>query len=206
MTTAASQSKRTSRHDFETIARWIKQNAHVLDLGCGDGSLLRHLRRVRGATGYGVEIDDNKVLASLKNGTNVLQADLEAGLSGFDNDSFDYVILSLTLQAVRHTERIVGEMLRVGREAIVTFPNFGYWRHRVQVMLGRTPVSRELPYQWYDTPNIHVLTIDDFEIFCAGHGMRIRERAVLDEAGKEVKLMPNLLGALAVYRFDKWSG
>jgi len=206
MNSAAPQSKRTSRHDFETIARWIKDGAHVLDLGCGDGSLLRHLGKVRHASGYGIEIDDNKVLASLKNGINVLQADLEAGLSGFDNESFDYVILSLTLQAVRHTERIVGEMLRVGREAIVTFPNFGYWRHRLQVMTGQVPVSRELPYQWYDTPNIHVLTIDDFEIFCAGHGMRILERVVLDEAGAEVKLLPNLLGALAVYRFDKWSG
>ncbi|MGD8788353.1 MAG: methionine biosynthesis protein MetW [Burkholderiales bacterium] len=205
MTTAAPLPKRTGRRDFETIARWIRDGAHVLDLGCGDGSLLRHLHRVRHASGYGIEIDDNKVLASLKNGINVLQADLEAGLSGFDNESFDYVILSLTLQAVRHTERIVGEMLRVGREGIVTFPNFGYWRHRLQVMLGRTPVSRELPYQWYDTPNIHVLTIDDFEIFCAGHGMRIRERVVLNEAGKEVKLMPNLFGALAVYRFDKSS-
>lgn len=198
--------RRTGRRDFETIAGWIGQGAHVLDLGCGDGSLLRHLQQVRKATGYGIEIDDAKVLASLNNGINVLQADLEAGLSGFDDESFDYVILSLTLQAVRHTERIVQEMLRVGREAIVTFPNFGYWRHRVQVFMGRVPVSRELPYQWYDTPNIHVLTIDDFEIFCAGHGMRIRERIVLNEAGEQVKVLPNLLGALAVYRFDKWSG
>jgi len=206
MNTPARQTKRTGRRDFETIAGWISEGAHVLDLGCGDGSLLRHLNKVRRASGYGIEIDDNKVLASLKNGVNVLQADLEAGLSGFDNDSFDYVILSLTLQAVQHTERIVKEMLRVGREGIVTFPNFGYWRHRVHVLMGRVPVSRELPYQWYDTPNIHVLTIDDFEIFCAGHGMRIRERIVLDEAGDQVRFMPNLLGALAVYRFDKWSG
>ena len=206
MSTLAGYSKRTDRRDFETIAGWIGDGARVLDLGCGDGSLLRHLQQVRQASGYGIEIDDNKVLASMKNGVNVLQADLEAGLSGFDNDSFDYVILSLTLQAVRHTERIVKEMLRVGREGIVTFPNFGYWRHRVHVLMGRVPVSRELPYQWYDTPNIHVLTIDDFEIFCAGHGMRIRERIVLDEAGDEVKLFPNLLGALAVYRFDKYSG
>lgn len=194
---------RASRRDFETIAGWIKPGAHVLDLGCGDGSLLRHLRQARNVTGYGIEIDDAKVLASTKNGVNVIQSDLEAGLSGFDSDSFDYVILSLTLQAVRHTERIVTEMLRVGREAIVTFPNFGYWRHRVHVFMGRMPISRELPYPWYDTPNIHVLTIEDFEIFCAGHSMRIRERVVLDEAGDEVKLLPNLLGALAVYRFDK---
>ncbi len=206
MSAGVQRPKRAPRRDFETIAGWIRDGAHVLDLGCGDGSLLRHLRQVRRASGYGIEIGDDKVLASLKNGVNVLQADLEAGLSGFDNESFDYVILSLTLQAVRHTERIVGEMLRVGREGIVTFPNFGYWRHRLNVMMGRVPVSRELPYQWYDTPNIHVLTIDDFEIFCAGHGMRIRERVVLDEAGAEVKLLPNLLGALAVYRFDKWSG
>ena len=206
MSTVARHSRRTQRRDFETIAGWIRNGAHVLDLGCGDGSLLRHLLQVRNATGYGIEIDDIKVLASLRNGVNVLQADLEAGLSGFDDESFDYVILSLTLQAVRHTERIVREMLRVGREAIVTFPNFGYWRHRVQVISGRVPVSRELPYQWYDTPNIHVLTIEDFEIFCAGHGMRILERIVLNEAGEPVKLLPNLMGALAVYRFDKWSG
>jgi methionine biosynthesis protein MetW len=198
--------QQTGRRDFETIAGWIANGARVLDLGCADGSLLRHLQEVRRASGYGIEIDDDKVLASLKNGVNVLQANLEAGLSGFDDDSFDYVILSLTLQAVRHTERIVKEMLRVGREGIVTFPNFGYWRHRFHVLMGRVPVSRELPYQWYDTPNIHVLTIEDFEIFCAGHGVRIRERIVLNEAGEQVRLLPNLLGALAVYRFDKWSG
>lgn len=189
------------RPDFEAIAKWIKPNSSVLDLGCGDGSLLRYLYERRDAKGYGIEIDDAKVLACVKNGVNVLQADLESGLSGFESNSFDYVVLSLTLQAVRHTERIVREMLRVGREGIVTFPNFGYWRHRLQVLGGHMPVSRDLPFQWYDTPNVHLATIADFEIFCAGHGIRILERIVMD-GGREVHLLPNLLGALAVYRFD----
>ena len=193
------------RRDFEAIGRWIKPGARVLDLGCGDGSLLRYLRETRGAHGYGIEIDDAKVLASVRNGVNVLQADLESGLSGFDTDSFDHVVLSLTLQAVRHTERIVREMVRVGREGIVTFPNFGYWRHRMQIFMGRMPVSKELPYQWYDTPNIHLFTIDDFEIFCAGHSVRILERVVLAEYGLEVRFAPNLLGAIAVYRFDNFA-
>jgi methionine biosynthesis protein MetW len=201
-TTYAPSAKLARRADFEAIARSVRPGAHVLDLGCGDGSLLRYLKQTRGTSGYGIEIDDAKVLACVKQGVNVLQADLESGLFGFDSDQFDYVILSLTLQAVRHTERIVKEMLRVGREGIVTFPNFGYWRHRLQVFLGHMPVSRELPYQWYDTPNIHLFTIDDFEIFCAGHGIRILERRILDE-GREVKFLPNLLGALAVYRFDE---
>ncbi len=194
-------SKLTRRADFEAIARWVRPRGHVLDLGCGDGSLLRYLKHTRGVTGYGIEIDDAKVVACVRNGVNVLQADLESGLSGFESNQFDYVILSLTLQAVRHTERIVREMLRVGREGIVTFPNFGYWRHRMQVFMGRMPVSRELPYQWYDTPNIHLFTLDDFEEFCAGHGIRILERRVLED-GREARFLPNLLGALAVYRFD----
>ena len=197
--------KLTRRADFEAIARWVRPGAHVLDMGCGDGSLLRYLKETRGATGYGIEIDDAKVVACVSNRVNVLQADLESGLSGFESDQFDYVILSLTLQAVRHTEHIVKEMLRVGREGIVTFPNFGYWRHRMQVLRGRMPVSRELPYEWYDTPNIHLFTLDDFEDFCAGHGIRIRERRVLED-GREVQLLPNLLGALAVYRFDDSDG
>jgi methionine biosynthesis protein MetW len=189
------------RSDFEAIARWVRPGAHVLDLGCGDGSLLRYLKDTRNATGYGIEIDDEKVLACVKNGMNVLQADLESGLSGFESGQFDYVILSLTLQAVRHTERLVKEMLRVGREGIVSFPNFGYWRHRLQVLSGRMPVSKELPYQWYDTPNVHLFTLTDFESFCAGHGIRIIERRILED-GREVSVLPNLLGALAVYRFD----
>lgn len=192
------------RPEFDAIAAWIEPGAQVLDLGCGDGSLLRYLKDARGAMGYGIDIDDANVLASVRNRVNVLQSDLESGLAGFESGSFDYVILSQTLQAVRHTEQIIGEMLRVGRQAIVTFPNFGYWRHRLQVLTGRMPVSPTLPYQWYDTPNVHLFTLRDFESFCAGHGIRILERVVMDQ-GRVVSAAPNLLGSLAVYRFDRGS-
>jgi methionine biosynthesis protein MetW len=190
------------RSDFDAIAQWIRPRARVLDLGCGDGSLLRYLKEKREASGYGVEIDDAKLLACVKNNVNVLQGDLESGLSGFVTGSFDYVILSQTLQAVRQTERIINEMLRVGREGIVTFPNFGYWRHRLQVFGGHMPSSPELPFQWYNTPNVHLFTIDDFETFCAQYGIRILERAVMHR-GRMVSVLPNVLGSLAVYRFDK---
>jgi methionine biosynthesis protein MetW len=192
----------SGRPEFDAIAAWIEHGAQVLDLGCGDGSLLRYLREGRRAMGYGIEIDDANILASVRNGVNVLQSNLESGLAGFESGSFDYVILSQTLQAVRHTEQIIGEMLRVGRQAIVTFPNFGYWGHRLQVLRGRMPVSPTLPYQWYDTPNVHLFTIRDFETFCADHGIRILERVVMDQ-GRVVSILPNLLGSLAVYRFDR---
>jgi methionine biosynthesis protein MetW len=190
----------TQRADFSTIAGWIAPQARVLDLGCGDGSLLAHLRESRGVAGYGIEIDDAGVLASIGNGVNVLQSDLESGLAGFDDRSFDSVILSQTLQAMRHTEEIVLEMLRVGREAIVTFPNFGHWTHRLQIMRGRMPVSDSLPYQWYDTPNIHLCTVADFDAFLAERGCVVLERVVLHET-RRVLFAPNLLGSLAIYRF-----
>jgi methionine biosynthesis protein MetW len=191
----------SGRPDFDAIADWVAPGARVLDLGCGDGSLLRFLRETRGATGYGIEIDDANVIASVRHGVNVIQIDLESGLSGFESNSFDYVVLSQTLQAVRHTERIIKEMLRVGREGIVAFPNFGYWRHRLQVLAGHMPVSKNLPYQWYDTPNVHLFTIADFEDFCASHGVRVLERKVINE-GQPVSLLPKLLGSLAVYRLN----
>lgn len=192
----------TSRPDFAYIAQWVEPGAKVLDLGCGDGSLLRYLKETRRAHGYGVEIDFDSLIASVQNGINVVQNDLETGLAMFESGSFDCVILSQTLQAMKHTEDIVREMLRVGREGIVSFPNFGYWRHRLQVLTGHMPLSGELPYQWFDTPNVHLCTIHDFDRFCVDHGVRVIERAVLT-AGQPVSFAPNLMGALAVYRFDR---
>ena len=190
------------RPDFEAIARWVKPGSTALDLGCGDGLLLKYLRQTKGVRGYGVEIDDASVLACVKNGVNVIQSDLERGLAGFDAGSFDYVILSQTLQAVRHTEEIVVEILRVGRQGIVTFPNFGHWSQRLQIFFaGRMPVSDVLPYQWYNTPNLHLFTIADFENFCGAHSIRILERLALHR-DQPVKFMPNLRGTLAVFRFE----
>ena len=190
------------RQDFAIIADWVKLGAKVLDLGCGDGSLLAFLRGALEVRGYGVEKDDTNILACMGNGIDVIQMDLEAGLSGFEAQSFDTVILSQTLQAVQNTEEIVHEMLRVGREAIVTFPNFGYWHHRLQLIGGRMPVSENLPYQWYDTPNVHLCTINDFENFCGKHNIRISERRVLTD-GRAVKFLPNLMGSLAMYRVQR---
>jgi len=200
--TGSEQDVLSGRSDFQAIAAWVRSNSTVLDLGCGDGLLLKYLRRTRNAKGYGVDIADDNVLACVKNGVNVIQSDLERGLAGFDAGSFDCVILSQTLQAVLHTEEIVLEMLRVGREAIVSFPNFGRWDLRLQVALGRMPMSAELPYQWYNTPNVHLFTIADFESFCADHAIRVLERVVLHR-GRPVAAFANFFGSLAVYRVEK---
>jgi len=190
------------RADLDAIAAWVPPRASVLDLGCGEGLLLKYLKQSREVRGYGIEISDANVLACVKNGVNVIQSDLEAGLAGFDAGSFDYVILSQTLQAMRHTEEIIMEMLRVGRQGIVSFPNFGYWPQRLQIMLGRMPVSDVLPYLWYNTPNVHLCTLADFEDFCATHGVRILERIAMQD-GRRVRVAPNLRGSVAVYRFEK---
>lgn len=200
--TDADRALLASRPDLAAIVQWVAPGARVLDLGCGDGALLDYLWKERQAHGYGVEIDDAKVVACVANDVNVLQMNLEGGLSLFGDQSFDCVILSQTLQAVRHTEDILREMLRVGREAIVSFPNFGHWSARMQVALGgHMPVSGSLPFQWYDTPNVHLCTITDFEDLARRLGVRIRERVVMHE-GRPVSLLPNLLGSLAVYRMS----
>lgn len=191
-----------SRPDFAAIAAWIPQSSSVLDLGCGDGSLLRYLRETREVRGYGVEISDANIAACIANNVNVIQNDLESGLADFEDVSFDFVILSQTLQATRHTEALMNEIVRVGREGIVSFPNFGYWKNRLQVLLGNMPVSKELPYQWYDTPNVHLCTLDDFEILCTHLQIRILGRHVMS-GGNDVQIMPNLRGSTAVYRFKR---
>lgn len=192
------------RPDFALITNWVQTKAKVLDLGCGDGTLLTHLHETLETTGYGIEKDDANWLAALKNGVDVIQMNLEEGLSGFEDQSFDTVILSQTLQAMHNTESIVQEMLRVGREVIVTFPNFGYWRNRMQITFGTMPVSKSLPYQWYDTPNVHLCTINDFDDFCVQHQIQVIERKVIT-GGQDVHLLPNLMGNLAMYRLRKHS-
>jgi methionine biosynthesis protein MetW len=192
----------TQRYDFELIARWIPEKARVLDLGCGDGVLLAGLAATHGAEGYGVEIDDAGVLAAVKNGVNVLQTDIESGLASFDAGAFDFVILSHTLQAMRNAEAVLTAMLRVGREGIVTFPNFGYWRHRLDILRGHMPVSKALPYNWWDTPNIHLCTVKDFEGLCDKVGAEILDERVIHE-GKAVEFLPNLRGSVGVFRFRR---
>ena len=191
-----------TRKDFEAISHWIKPGASVLDLGCGDGSLLVNLQETRNITGYGIENDDAGILQCVSNGVNVIQSNLESGLKEIDDGAFDYVILSQTLQAMKRTEAVIDEMLRVGREAIVTFPNFGYWRHRWQILNGRMPVSDNLPYQWYDTPNVHMCTVADFDAFCARKKLHVLNRLVMNH-DREQPILPNLLGTLALYRLAK---
>ncbi len=195
------------RADLEIISQWIRPGSRVLDLGCGDGTLLAYLRDHRQVSGYGLEIDEANIVSGIKNGVNVIHADLEAGLSDFQDDAFDYVIMTETLQAVQHTERLLDEMLRVGHEGIVTFPNFAYWRCRLQLTLGgRMPVVKTLPYAWYNTPNIHLFTIQDFEDLCQRKQIKVLHRAVVDNAHRSTlgaRLFPNLLGELALYRVGR---
>ena len=196
-----------SRFDFQVICDWIQPNSRVLDLGCGNGELLNELSLNQGVSGYGIEIDDKNISECISAGINVIQRDLDLGLSDFDEDSFDYVILSMTLQASNYPHRLLGEMLRVGTEGIVTFPNFGNIKSRIQLGLGgRMPVNRTLPLEWYNTPNIHLCTLKDFEELCDKLGIEIIERRAVSQdnkTGPGLRLFPNLFGEIALYRFRK---
>lgn len=195
--------KERERFDFAVIANWIAPGEHVLDLGCGDGRLLRYLNETKGITGYGVEIAHESVLGCIRNGVDVIQIDIEGGLSGFEDRSFSRAIISQALQAMHSTERILGEMLRVADEAIVSFPNFAYRVNREAIAAGHMPVSEDLPYEWYDTPNVRFFTIVDFEALCDKLGIAIRERLAFDVAGHPVTDDPNLNGSLAFYRLGR---
>ena len=197
--------KERERFDFAVIANWIPEGERVLDLGCGDGRLLRYLRETKNVSGYGVEIDHESVLGCIRNNVNVIQIDIEDGLSGFEDHSFNHVIISQALQAMRATERILGEMLRVADEAVISFPNFAYRSNREAIAAGRMPVSEDLPYDWYDTPNVRFFTIADFEALCQKLGIEVRERLAFDEAGQPVTDDPNLNGSLAFYRLGRAS-
>lgn len=188
-----------NRPDFDAIAGWIAPKSHVLDLGCGDGTLLAKLVAEKQVTGYGVELNDANVHACVQKGLNVLQQDLEGGLTFFEDNSFDVAILSLTLQAVHKTEAMLREIARVGKTAIVSVPNFGYWPHRLAVLKGRMPVSKTLPYEWYNTPNVRVLTIPDFVKLATDVGCIVTDQVVLQD-DKIVQFMPNWRGSLAVFR------
>lgn len=193
------------RYDFEVITEWIERGETVLDLGCGDGALLSHLAEVRDIAGYGIENDPDRVCSCVANGINVLQMDLEGGLAGFADQFFDHVIMSLSLQAIHPTQAILAEMLRVGREAVVSFPNFGYWRHRQSLMNGRMPVSSSLPHQWYNTPNVRFFTIADFDALCAQENIEVRERLAFDD-GHLITDEPNFMASVAVYRLGRLTG
>ncbi len=201
---ASTSETATSSHlriDLAQIAEWIPAESRVLDLGCGDGTLLAHVRDAKGCRGYGVELDDAHVAECVRAKINVIQQNLDAGLRMFNDQVFDTVVLSQTLQAMHNAEGLLREMARVGRQGVVSFPNFGHWRHAVSLLAGRMPVTKHIPYQWYDTPNIHLCTLKDFEILAAKVGLSITARAVFAD-GKPVRVMPSWRATLAVYRFE----
>lgn len=189
------------RGDLARIAQWVRPNSRVLDLGCGDGALLAHLKQSKHVQGVGVEISDDRVLSCVKRGVHVIQQNLEDGLAMFDDQQFDTVVLSQTLQSMHNTEHILREMARVAREGIVSFPNFGYWPHGWSILRGRMPVTGQMPYDWYNTPNIHLCTLKDFERLAATLRFTILERATFNDE-REVKVLAGWRSTLAAYRFS----
>ena len=190
-------SEHAMRH---ALAALVPVGSRVLDLGCGDGELLAHLMNTRQCTGYGVEIDDAKVLACARRGVNVLQLNLEDGLSMFEDDAFDVVLQIDTLQHLRNAETMLRETARVGRMGVVAFPNFAHWPNRLDVLRGRMPVTKRLPYQWYNTPNIRVGTFADFEVLAQANNLRIAEGFGL-HGGTPRRWRPNLTASTAVFKF-----
>jgi methionine biosynthesis protein MetW len=193
----------TVRPDLAFISHWVKPQAHVLDVGCGDGAMMGFLQADKQCSGYGIEIADDKLLESAQRGINVIQQDMENGLGLFGDNSFDTVLCLQSLQMMQHVEPLLRDIVRVGLEAIVSFPNFAYWPHRVALLRGRMPVSKSLPYQWFDTPNVRCATIYDFEELAAECGLEVLERVALAEDGSVVSFLPNLRGSLAVFRLRK---
>ncbi len=192
----------SDRKDMELIAELVPRGSRVLDLGCGNGEFLAHLRDHRQCSGYGIEINDANVLACTQRGVNVIQLNLEEGLALFEDQSFDVVLQLDTLQHLRNTEKMLRETARVGRIGIVSFPNFAHWPNRLHVVSGRMPVTKVLPYQWYDTPNIRVATYADFEVLARKDGLRILDAFGI-QAGASVRRWPNLMASVAVFKFER---
>lgn len=195
------------RNDLARIADWIPAGAKVLDLGCGDGALLAHLWASRNVTGYGLEIDADNVIQCVARGVDVLQQDLNSGLGQFEDGSFDFVVMTSAIQEVRRPDLLIDEMLRIGRESIVTFPNFGHWRPRVSLAVqGLMPMSKALPHGWYATPNIHMCTVQDFEVLCRDKQVHITRRRVVNRdyhSTPATRTLPNLMGEIALYQLRR---
>ncbi|MDB5852146.1 MAG: hypothetical protein JWR22_187 [Herminiimonas sp.] len=191
------------RADLAFIAHWVAPGSHVLDLGCGEGVMLEYLQSDKRCTGYGVEIDDKEIPICVARDVSVIQQDLEGGLAIFADNAFDTVLCLSALQMMKNVEGILRDIARVGGEAIVSFPNFAYWPHRLALLRGRMPVSKSLPYEWYDTPNLRCATIKDFEELANEVGLEVLECVALDEKGEPVSFLPNWRGSLAVFRLKK---
>jgi len=192
----------SERKDLEIIGALVPEGSRVLDLGCGNGEFLAWLKQHKGCTGYGVEIDDAGVLGCVQRGVDVIQLNLEEGLALFDDASFDVVLQLDTLQHLRNTEKMLKETARVGRIGIVSFPNFAHWANRFRVLAGRMPVTKALPYEWYDTPNIRVGTFADFEVLARKTGLEVTDAFGL-QRGEAVRTWPNLLASVAVFKFER---
>jgi methionine biosynthesis protein MetW len=190
------------RADLAFIAHWVQEQSRVLDIGCGDGVMLDYLASARNCQGYGIEIDDSKIPACISRGVSVIQQDMEAGLAIFADNAFDTVLCLSALQMMKNVEGILRDITRVGREAIVSFPNFAYWPHRLALAQGRMPVSKTLPYEWYDTPNLRCATIKDFTELANRVGLEVLECVALHD-GNPVTFLPNWRGSLAVFRLRK---